>query len=148
MMEIILLEDVPHLGSMGDIVRVKPGYGRNYLIPNKLATLANSSRRKELDHQLRIIAERRERLRAAAQQVGSAIDGLSITITRRAGEDGRLFGSVTNRDIHDALTAAGHDVERRRIVLSESLRALGIYKVPVKLHADVNADLLIWVVAQ
>lgn len=147
-MEIILLEDVPHLGNMGEVVRVKPGYGRNYLIPTGLATIASRGKKKEVEHQLRVIAEKRERLRDAAQAVGDKINNLSVTITRRAGEDGRLFGSVTNRDIHDALLEAGHEVERRRIVLGQPIKGLGIYKVPVKLHADVDVDVLVWVAAQ
>src|SRR5699024_6665064 len=93
-MEIILLEDVPHLGNMGEVVRVKPGYGRNYLIPTGLATIASRGKKKEVEHQLRVIAEKRERLRDAAQAAGDKINNLSVTITRRAGEDGRLFGSV------------------------------------------------------
>lgn len=147
-MEIILLEDVPHLGNMGDVVDVKPGYGRNFLIPNGLATIASRGKKKEVEHQLRIIAEKRESLKAAAQAVGDALNEFSVTITRRAGEDGRLFGSVSTRDIHDALVEAGHEVERRRIVLGEPLKALGVYKVSVKLHADVDADVLVWVAAQ
>ena len=147
-MEIILLEDVPHLGNMGDVVEVKPGYGRNFLIPNGLATIASRGKKKEVEHQLRIIAEKRERLKAAAQEVGNALNDFSITITRRAGDDGRLFGSVTTRDIHDALVEAGHEVERRRIILGEPLKALGIYKVAIKLHAEVDADVLVWVAAQ
>lgn len=147
-MEIILLEDVPHLGNMGDVVEVKPGYGRNFLIPNGLATIASRGKKKEVEHQLRIIAEKRERLKAAAQEVGNALSDFSITITRRAGDDGRLFGSVTTRDIHDALVEAGHEVERRRIILGEPLKALGIYKVSIKLHAEVDADVLVWVAAQ
>ena len=133
---------------MGDVVEVKPGYGRNFLIPNGLATIASRGKKKEVEHQLRIIAEKRERLKAAAQEVGNALNDFSITITRRAGDDGRLFGSVTTRDIHDALVEAGHEVERRRIILGEPLKALGIYKVAIKLHAEVDADVLVWVAAQ
>lgn len=147
-MEIILLEDVPNLGNMGDIVTVKPGYGRNYLIPNGLASIASRAKKKELEHQLRIIAEKRARLKEAAQVIGDAINDLSITITRRAGDDTRLFGSVTNRDIQEALAAAGHDIERRRIILGEPIKTLGVYKIPVKLHAEVNAEVLVWVAAQ
>lgn len=147
-MEIILLEDVPNLGNMGDIVTVKPGYGRNYLIPNGLASIASRAKKKELEHQLRIIAEKRARLKEAAQVIGDAINDLSITITRRAGDDTRLFGSVTNRDIQEALAAAGHDIERRRIILGEPIKTLGVYKIAVKLHAEVNAEVLVWVAAQ
>lgn len=147
-MEIILLEDVPNLGNMGDIVSVKPGYGRNYLIPNGFASIASRGKKKELEHQLRIIAEKREALKAAAQEIGNALDGLSITITRRAGDDTRLFGSVSNRDIEEALAAQGHVVERRRIILGEPIKTLGIYKVSVKLHAEVTPEILVWVAAQ
>lgn len=147
-MEIILLEDVPNLGNMGDIVKVKPGYGRNFLIPNGLASIASRAKKKELEHQLRVIAEKRERLKAAAQEIGNVLHELSITITRRAGDDTRLFGSVSNRDIQEALAALGHDVERRRIVLGEPIKTLGVYKVSIKLHAEVNADVLVWVAAQ
>jgi large subunit ribosomal protein L9 len=146
-MEVILTEDVAHLGHIGDLVRVKPGYGRNYLIPNKLAVLATSGNKKELEHQLRQLAEKKERLRASALETANAIGSISVTIARQAGEDDRLFGSVTNRDIEAALAAAGHEVDRRRIILKEPIKALGIYQVPVKLHADVQTNVSVWVAA-
>jgi large subunit ribosomal protein L9 len=146
-MEIILLEDVPHLGSMGEIVEVKPGYGRNYLIPQGLAEIATRGNKAHMEHQLDVIRQRREQLKESAQEKGQAIDGLSITLARRAGEDGRLFGSVTNRDIEDALASMDLEVERRRIMLPDTVKQLGIYKVPIKLHADVTADLFVWVAA-
>lgn len=146
-MEIILTEDVPHLGSMGDLVKVKPGYGRNYLIPRGFAVLATRGNRKHLDHVMRQIEERRARLRVGAEAVADALRDVAITVARQAGEDDRLFGSVTNRDIEAALEALGHEVERRRIMLKEPIKALGIYHVPLKLHADVTVDLPVWVCA-
>lgn len=146
-MEIILIEDVPNLGNMGDIVQVKPGYGRNYLIPRGFAELATRGNKKHMEHLLAKIALRRERLRGAAKEVGGALDGVSITIPRRAGEDGRLFGSVTKRDVEDAIIDLGHEVERRRILLGSPIKQLGIYKVPIELHADVKAEVQIWVAA-
>lgn len=146
-MEVILTEDVPHLGNMGDVVEVKPGYGRNYLIPKGLAVQASRSNRAEFDHLLKQIEFRREQLRASAMDVASALDGMSVTIAKKAGDDDRLFGSVTNRDIEAALAAQGQTVDRRRIVLKEPIKTLGIYEVPVKLHADVVAMTKVWVCA-
>lgn len=146
-MEIILKEDVPNLGNMGDIVKVRPGYGRNYLIPRGLAVLATGGRKRETEHLLRQIREQREKLRGEAQGLGAQLDGLSLTLPRQAGDDDRLFGSVTNRDIEAALVDQGFSVDRRRIVLKEPLKALGVYEVPVKLHADVTSKLRVWVVA-
>lgn len=146
-MQVILKEDVPHLGNMGDVVTVKPGYGRNYLIPRGLAVLATHGNKKQLEHELRIIHARREALRADAEALGGTIDGLSITLARQVGDDDRLFGSVTNRDVEAALAALGHEVDRRRIIVKDPIKSLGIYKVDVKLHADVTSSVLVWVCA-
>jgi large subunit ribosomal protein L9 len=146
-MQVILTEDVPNLGNMGDLVQVKPGYGRNYLIPRGLAVQATPGNQAQLQHTLKRIEEKRIKLRAAAEEVGGKLHGLSITIARQAGDDDRLFGSVTNRDIEAALAAQSVEVDRRRIILKEPIRALGIYKVDVKLHADVTSTLNVWVAA-
>lgn len=146
-MEVILTEDVPHLGSMGDAVKVKPGYGRNYLIPRGYAVLATGGNKKHLDHLRRQIDERKARLRVGAEAQARGMEGVAVTIARQVGDDDRLFGSVTNRDIEAALAALGHEVDRRRIVMGSPIKSLGIYEVPVKLHADVNVSLRVWVVA-
>lgn len=146
-MEVILKEDVPNLGNMGELVKVRPGYGRNYLIPRGLAVLATGGSKRQLEHVVRQIEERRNQLLAGAQEVGNQLEGLSLTMARQAGDDDRLFGSVTNRDIEAALEALGHTVDRRRIILKEPIKLLGVYPVPVKLHADVTATLQVWVVA-
>lgn len=146
-MEIILTEDVPHLGSMGDLVKVKPGYGRNYLIPRGYAVLATRGNRKHLEHVMRQIEERKKKLRVGAEGIANALKDVAITVARQAGEDDRLFGSVTNRDIEAALEAMGHPVERRRIMVKEPIKTLGIYHIPIKLHADVTVNLPVWVCA-
>lgn len=146
-MQVILKEDVPNLGNMGDVVTVKPGYGRNYLIPRGYAVLADSGNARELAHLVRQIEAKRERLRASAEQKAGKVDGVSLTITRQSADDDRLFGSVTNRDIEALLAAHGIEVDRRRIILKEPIKQLGIYLVPVKLHADVEANVKVWVCA-
>ncbi|MCB9506874.1 MAG: 50S ribosomal protein L9 [Myxococcales bacterium] len=146
-MEIILTEDVPHVGNMGDVVEVKAGYGRNYLIPKGLAVLATRSNRAHFEHTLRVIEEKRAKLRSSALELAEQLGDISITIAKKAGDDDRLFGSVTNRDIEAALAAAGHTIDRRRIVLREPIKSLGIYSVPLKLHADVEVPALVWVCA-
>ena len=146
-MEVILTEDVPHLGNMGDVVDVKAGYGRNYLIPKGLAVLATRGQRKQFDHILRQIEAKREALRASALEKAEQLGDISVTIAKKHGDDDRLYGSVTNRDIHAALAALGHDVDRRRIVMKEPIKTLGIYSIPVKLHADVEVAVLVWICA-
>jgi len=146
-MQIILTEDVPNLGNMGDIVTVKPGYGRNFLIPKGFAVQATSGNKKELGHVVRQIEEKREKMRAAALDSAAGLQDLSITIARQVGDDDRLFGSVTNRDIEAALASLGHEVDRRRIIIKEPIKTLGIYEVPIKLHADVTSAVRVWVCA-
>ncbi len=146
-MEIILTEDVPHLGNMGDVVTVKPGYGRNYLIPKGLAVLATRSNKKQFEHVLRQIEDKRFKLRASAEEKAGAIGEMSVTIAKKVGDEDRLFGSVTNRDIEAALAALGIEIDRRRIVMKEPIKTLGIYDVSVKLHADVEVSVKVWVCA-
>lgn len=146
-MELILTEDVPHVGNMGDVVNVKPGYGRNYLIPRGLAVLANTGSRVQFEHVRRQIEEKKDKLRSSALERAQVLGDISVTIAKKVGDDDRLFGSVTNRDIEAALAALGHEVDRRRIVLSAPIKELGIYQVPLKLHADVEVPLMVWVCA-
>lgn len=146
-MEVILTEDVPHLGNMGDVVDVKPGYGRNYLIPKGLAVLANAGSKAQFEHIRRQVEEKKEKLRSSALEHAQKLGDISVTIAKKVGEDDRLFGSVTNRDIEAALGALGHEIDRRRIVMSGPIKELGIYAVPLKLHADVEVPLKVWVCA-
>ena len=137
--EIILRDDVPHLGKIGDLVRVKPGYARNFLLPRGLAIEANRKNLHVLEHDKRVIAAKADRERKAAKGFASKLDGFKLTLTARAGEEGRLFGSITNIDIERALKEKGFDVERRRIPLDEPIKQLGTFPITVLVGRDVRA---------
>jgi large subunit ribosomal protein L9 len=147
-MQIILSEEVTNLGRPGDVVKVRAGYARNYLLPRNLAVEANPKNLRAFEHQKRLALFKREALQAKAAGLKDRIEALTITITARAGEEGRLFGSVTNIDIERALREKGLDVERRRIILAEPIKQLGEFIVPVKLSAEVDAQLKITVAAE
>jgi large subunit ribosomal protein L9 len=146
-MKVILKEDVADLGRIGDLVEVKPGYGRNYLVPRGMAVAATEGNLRELEHQKRVIAKHAERVRRDAEALAGKIESLTISITAQAGAEERLFGSVTNRDIEAALAAQGVAVDRRQIHLEEPFKKLGEYVVPVKLGNDVEAKLKVRVIA-
>ncbi len=144
-MRVILQENVDNLGKTGDIVRVKDGYARNFLVPNGLAVGADDRNVKRLEHQKRVAAARAAKLTAAAKELAERISAHGITITKEAGEDNKLFGSVTARDVVEALLADGFEVEKRQIEIAEPIRSLGVKSVKVKLHADVEANLTVYV---
>jgi large subunit ribosomal protein L9 len=146
--EVILREDVPTLGGIGDIVRVRPGYARNYLYPRGLAVEANRKNVAELEHQKRVIGAKAERDRKTAQGAASKLEGLSVTVRARAGEEGRLFGSVTNLDVERLLAAKGFAVERRRILLEEPIKQLGTFPVVIQMARDVRATIQLVVEAE
>lgn len=146
-MEVILREDVQHLGHIGDLVKVRPGYARNYLIPRGLATVADRRNLAALEHEKRIVEEKRKRAMSAAEALVKKLAATKVTISARAGEEGKLFGSVTNMDIERALAEAGMPVERRRIRLDEPIKTLGEHKVTVTLAAGVQGDVTVTVVA-
>lgn len=142
-MEVILREDVPHLGNIGDVVRVKPGYARNFLLPRGLAVVADKRNLKQLEHQQRVIAARRERVVRAAQSSAQRISEIRLTLKAHAGEEGKLYGSVTNIDIEKALAGLGVNVDRRRIRLDEPIKSLGEYRVAIQLGAGVSCDVAV-----
>ena len=146
--EVILRDDVPSLGKIGQVVRVKPGYARNYLFPRGLAVEANRKNLHVLEHQKRVIGVKAERERKAAEGVAQKLDGLKLTIQARAGEEGRLFGSVTNLDLERLLADKGFQVDRRRIELAEPIKQLGTYPVVVQVGRDVRATVELTVVAE
>jgi large subunit ribosomal protein L9 len=147
-MEVILIEDVAKLGDMGHTVNVKPGYARNYLIPQKLALPASKGNRKQVEHQLQMIEARKKRRAAEAVELQAKVNGAAVTIARKANEEtDKLFGSVGNRDIASALATAGHDVDHKKILIDNPLRELGIYTITIKLHASITAEVKVWVVA-
>jgi large subunit ribosomal protein L9 len=148
MMEVILREDVQHLGKAGTLVRVKPGYARNYLLPRGLAYEATEGNKK------RIVGEQRARAAQSAAEKGEAeraagtLGGVQLQLTAKAGEEGRLFGSITSQDLADALAARGHTVDKRRIELVHPIKQLGTHTVPVRLHPEVHAEIQVTVVAE
>ncbi len=147
-MKLILKEDVPHLGDVGEIVEVKKGYARNYLVPQGLAVYADEKNVRRIEHERRKIARALEKMRGSAEAQGKRIQDHPVTIARKVGEQDKLFGSVTPRDIHEILSAEGYEIERKQIRLQEPIRALGVYEVPVKLHPDVIPTIKVWVVAE
>jgi len=144
-MKVILTEKVEGLGQIGDLVKVKPGYARNFLVPRKLAVEANTRNIKELDHQKRQAERKLQRLTQAAEVLKGRIEGVICSVSHRAGEGGKLFGSVTTMEIAEKLAAAGVEIDRRRIDLPEPIRTLGDHDVPVKLDAGVVATVKVTV---
>jgi large subunit ribosomal protein L9 len=148
MMEVILREDVQSLGKAGDLVRVKPGYARNFLLPKGLAYEATEGNKKRIAAEGRAREARHATERAEAEQLASRLGGMAITLTAKAGEGDRLFGSITSQDIADAVTAKGFDLDKRKIELEHPLKTLGTHMVSVRLHADVHAEVAVTVTAE
>lgn len=146
--EVILRDDVPSLGKIGQVVRVKPGYARNYLFPRGLAVEANRKNLHVLEHNKRVIAAKADREKKTAEGVAQKLNGLKVTVHARAGEEGRLFGSVTNLDLERLLADKGFHVDRRRIELAEPIKQLGTYPVVVHVGRDVRATVELTVVAE
>jgi large subunit ribosomal protein L9 len=140
-MEVILKEDVLKLGSRGDVVKVAEGYGRNFLLPRKLAIEATAGNKKVIEQMRSAALRRSAKEKAQAEELAKQFDGLSVSFQRRAGEHDQLFGSVTSGDIAEALERKSFNVDRRKIQLHEPLRTLGEFTIPVKLHKDVTAHL-------
>jgi large subunit ribosomal protein L9 len=136
-MKLILREDVVNLGKGGDLVDVKPGYGRNFLLPRGLAVTANTKNIRELDHQKGVATAKAAKLKASAEAVAKRLAETPVVLKRKAGEQDKLFGSVTAIDIAEALAARGLQLDRRSIDLSEPIKTLGDFEVPVKLHREV-----------
>ena len=147
-MEVILKKRVETLGDEGDILTVANGYARNYLIPMQLAVRATEKNRRLLEHEHRLLAAQGEKAKVRAEELASRIAEVTCTIQRRAGENDRLFGSITSMDIADALASQDIEVDRRNIELDEPIRELGVFMVPIRFHADVTADIQIVVVRE
>ena len=138
-MEVILLENVDKLGSRGQVVKVADGYGRNYLLPKKLAIAATPQNRKLIEQQRVRFLKLEAKEKGDAEDLATLLQGVSVTLTRKSGEKGTLFGSVTAMDIAEKLAAQGYNIDRRKIALDSPLKVLGEYDVPIKLHRDVTA---------
>jgi large subunit ribosomal protein L9 len=146
-MKVILTEEVDNLGKPGELVTVADGYGRNFLLPRSLAVVATDRNVKQLEHQKKVVADRQAKVVGEFQKVKRAIDHVSITITAQAGEEGKLFGSVTAMDLAEALAREGIAVDRKRILLEEPIKQIGETEVSVKLHPEVVAKFKVSVVA-
>ena len=147
-MLIILQENVPNLGNVGDVVKVKDGYGRNFLVPRGMAVIADQSNRRRLGHQKRLAEAQRSKAMAEANALLAQIAETPVTIKSATGEDGKLFGSVTNRDIADKLAEAGVEIDRRLITIGESIKTTGAYDVTVKLGLDLSTTIKVYVVEE
>ncbi len=147
-MKVILKDEVPSLGGVGDVVQVADGYARNYLVPKGLAVKATRGNLKTLGAQRQAWLKKQQRIKEVAVSLKGKLESLSLNFSRKAGEDEKLFGSVTSIDIETALKEKGFDLDRRKINLTEPIKALGVFTVPVKLHPEVSADLKIWVVKE
>jgi large subunit ribosomal protein L9 len=147
-MRVILREDIEYLGKAGDIVKVADGYGRNYLIPKRLAVQADVRNVRALEHDRRVIEARAKKTRKSAEEMGAKLATLSLTIPARAGEEGKLFGAVTSRDIAEALDRAGVAVDRKLVLLAEPIKQVGEYRVKVKAGTDIVPEISVSVVAE
>lgn len=147
-MEVIMVEDMPSLGKIGEVVRVKDGYARNYLLPRKLCVEANVKNLKALGHQKKVIEEKRHRVDREGELLQSALESHSLTIAAKAGEEDRLFGSVTNLDIENALQKEGFQISRKDILLETPIKALGHYTVPIKFPGGRTAQVKLEVVRE
>jgi large subunit ribosomal protein L9 len=148
MMEVILREDVKSLGKAGEMVRVKPGYARNYLLPHGLAFEATEGNKKRIAAETRARGVRSQAERAEAERAAAELSAVTVTLTGKAGEEGKLFGSITAQDIAAALAAQGHEVDRRRIELEHPIKTLGQHPVRVRVHPEVHAEVRVSVVAE
>jgi large subunit ribosomal protein L9 len=146
-MEVILKEDVANLGHRGDVVKVADGYGRNFLLPRKLAMQATEANKSVIEQMKAAAARRSATEKAQAQEQVAKLETVALSFTRKSGENGQLFGSVTSADIASELADKGFDVDRRKIQLSEPLKSLGDYTVAIKLHREVTAHIKVQVVA-
>jgi large subunit ribosomal protein L9 len=147
-MQLILTQDVPNLGKAGELVSVRPGYGRNFLVPNGYAVTATVHNKNRLDHEKAVIARKVEKERATANDLATRINGMTLQFERQVGEDEKLFGSVTSRDIAEQMKKANIDIDHRWIQLDQPVKALGKYETSVRLAAGVTAQLKFWVVGK
>jgi large subunit ribosomal protein L9 len=147
-MKVILTKDMDNLGKAGALVEVKPGYGRNYLLPRNLAVLATAKNIRQLDHAKAGILARAAKEKTNAEGMAKKLNAIELKFARKVGEQNKLFGSVTSKDIHEQLAAQGYQLDRKQVHLSEPLKELGTHEVEVKLHSEVSAKLKVTVAAE
>ena len=147
-MQVILRERLENLGNAGEVVDVKPGYARNYLIPQGLAYEATSSNVRQIEREKAQREEKEQETLSDARRRAATLDGVSLTFNARAGQEGKLFGSITSGDIADKLAEMGLEVDRRSIELEEPIKALGVFTVPIRLHSQVRPEIKVWVIQE
>jgi large subunit ribosomal protein L9 len=147
-MKVILREDIENLGKSGDLVTVKDGFGRNYLLPRKKAVLASEQNLRQLEHERAVLTARNAKLKGAAEEQAKKIGNIKVTIKRKVGEQDKLYGSVTVLDIAEAVASQGQQIDRRHIHLPEPIKALGSYEVELRLHREVVAKIKVEVAAE
>lgn len=141
MMELLLREDIDNLGARGELVKVRSGYGRNFLLPRGLAVQATPSNIKQIEQQRKALLKKAATEKADAEELAKMLSGVTLEFTRKVGEHGVLYGSVTSLDLGEGLTAQGYEIDRKRIQLKEPIKEVGEFEVPVKLHREVTANL-------
>jgi large subunit ribosomal protein L9 len=147
-MLVLLQENVPNLGHIGDLVKVKPGYARNFLFPRSLALFADDRSRKQVEHTQRLAQIKKLKASAEARELAAQVANVSLTIQKAVGEDDKIFGTVTNQELADAFKAEGFQFDRKALSILEDIKKVGVYNGVVKLHPEVTATFKIWVVAQ
>src|SRR5437763_937147 len=143
LMEVILREDIEKLGSRGEVVKVAPGYARNFLLPRKLAVQATDANKKIVEQERQSHLRKEAKHQGEAQDLAKLLNGVSVTITQKAGENDQLFGSVTSKDVADALAAKNFTIDRRKVQLDEPSKKIGEYKIQVRLHKEVTAEITV-----
>jgi large subunit ribosomal protein L9 len=147
-MEIILREDIERLGSRGQVVKVADGYARNFLLPKRLAVAATDANRKIVEQERQAHLRREAKQKGEAEDLSKLLSGVTVTIAQKAGENDHLFGSVTSKDVAEALAQKNYTIDRRKIQLDEPIKQLGEFKIPVRLHRDVTAEITVQVVKE
>jgi large subunit ribosomal protein L9 len=147
-MDVILREDIDKLGTRGQLVKVAPGYARNFLLPNKMAVAATESNKTIVEQERQSYLRREAKVEGEAKDLGKMLGAVAITISQKAGENDQLFGSVTSKDIAEGLEKQGYSIERRKIALEEPIKTLGEFKVPIRLHREVTAEITVHVVKE
>jgi large subunit ribosomal protein L9 len=147
-MKVLLRQDFETLGKRGDIVSVKEGFARNYLLPQGIALTATTASERVLEEEKKMLVRRQEKDKRQAEALGKELEEVSVTAAVAVGEEDRVFGSVTSQTIADLLQEKGHTIDKRKILLEEPIKALGVYSVPVKLHPEVEVKIRLWVVKE
>lgn len=147
-MLVLLQSNVSNLGHIGDLVKVKPGFARNFLFPRKLAILADERNKKQLEHNLREAESKKQKALASANELANQIASVSLTVQKHVGEEDKIFGTVTTQELAEAFKVEGFDFDRKSISILDDIKRVGVYRGAVKIHPEVSAEFKIWVVAQ